>query len=87
MSESNKAVVRRCIEESRNRGKLALVDELFLADSNYHGPNFPELRGRDARKQHFAAFLRAFPDGHFTVDELIAEGDKVVLRWFFAGTH
>jgi steroid delta-isomerase-like uncharacterized protein len=87
MSEANKAVVRRDIEEILNQGNLALIDELFSADSVFHGPNYPELRGREARRQFFASLREAFPDIHFTVDELIAEGDKVVLRWSVTGTH
>ena len=87
MSESNKAVVRRYVEEILNQGNLALADELFSADSIWHGPSFPELRGREARKEHFASWRRAFPDQLLNVDELVAEGDKVVLRWSMTGTH
>ena len=87
MSEANKAVVRRYVEEFSNQGNPVLVNELFSAESIYHGANFPELRGREARRQYFASLRRAFPDFHLTVDELIAEGDKVALGWSFSGTH
>ena len=87
MSEANKAVARRYNAEIVNQGNLALIDELFSADSIYRGPNFPELRGREARKQYFASLRSAVPDLHVTLDELIAEGDKVVLRWSLTGTH
>jgi steroid delta-isomerase-like uncharacterized protein len=87
VAEANKAVVHRLCEEMLNQHNFALADELFSADSIAHGPSQPELRGREARKQHFVSLRRAFPDFHFTIEELIAEGIKVVLRWFFAGTH
>jgi steroid delta-isomerase-like uncharacterized protein len=87
MSEANKAVVRRYIEEIGNKGNLALADEIFSADSMWQGPNFQELRGREARKQHFVSLRRAFPDFRLTVDELITEGEKVAMRWSMRGTH
>lgn len=87
MSEFNKAVVRSCVEEVINQGNLALIEKLYSADSIYHGASFPKLRGREARKEHFASIRRGFPDFHFTVDDLIAEGSKVVLCWSFVGTH
>ncbi len=86
-TEANKALVRRYVEEILNQGNLALVDELCSADSLYHGPYFPELRGRESRKQFYASLRLAFPDIHFNVDELIAEGDKVAVRWSLTGTH
>ena len=87
VAEANKTLARRYIAEVGNQGNVAVIDELFSAESILHGPNHPEIRGREARKQHFASLRQAFPDGHFTVDDLIAEGNKVVVRWFFAGTH
>ena len=87
MSEANKAVVRRYIEEIGNQGNLAAVDELFSSDSIGHAPNHPEIRGREDRNQYFASLRKAFPDLHYTVGELIAEGDKVVMEWSFNATH
>jgi steroid delta-isomerase-like uncharacterized protein len=87
VTEANKALARRYIEEVGNRGNLPVIDELFSADSIWQGPSFPELRGREGRKEFFASVRRAFPDIYFTVDELTAEGNKVVLRWSNNGTH
>ena len=87
MSEANKAVVRRYVEDFLNRDNFALADQLFSADSVFRGPDSPELRGREARKQYFASLRNSFPDLRFTVDELIAEGDKVVMRWSNNATH
>lgn len=87
MSEANKAVVRRYIEENFNQGNLELIDEFFSADSVFQAPHSPELRGREERKEFEASLRKAFPDLHYSIDELIAEGDKVVMRWSFEGTH
>jgi steroid delta-isomerase-like uncharacterized protein len=88
MSEANKAIARRLIEEAWNRGSLAAVEE--LVDAGYVG-NFaiqPEpLRGPEAYKGFAAGLRAAFPDLEFTVEDLIAEGDKVVVRWTNRGTH
>jgi steroid delta-isomerase-like uncharacterized protein len=87
VAEANKAVVRRYLEEIANRGDLALVDELFSADSIFHGPNLPEIRGREAKKQFLVLLRGAFPDFHLTINGLIAEGNNVALRWSESGTH
>ena len=87
MSDANKAVVRRYFEENLNQGTLALVDELFSTDSVIQVPHWPEMRGREARKELVASLHKAFPDLHYSIDELIAEEDKVVARWSFEGTH
>jgi steroid delta-isomerase-like uncharacterized protein len=87
VAEANKSIVRRYVEEILNQGNLALIDELFSADSIIHGPYVPELRGREARKQYLASLRKAFPDLHYILAELSAEGDRVVMRWSFSGTH
>src|SRR5262245_18294139 len=84
--EENKALMRRLFEEFWNQGKLEVVEE----DSDpeiviqYHGQ---PLHGVEMAKRAGAAFRKAFPDVRFTVDFLVAEGDKVVARWTAEGTH
>ena len=86
MSEENKAVVRRLFEEAWNQGNLAVVDELFAPDYVGHIP--PEiLNGPEAFKQFVKEYRTVFPDIHFTIEDLVAEGDKVVGRWTCRGTH
>ena len=85
-TEENKAVVRRYIEEW-NKQNPAGIEELVAPDWVAHGtpPGFsPDLAGL---KQAFPAFFTAFPDLHYTVEDLIAEGDKVVARVTLRGTH
>ena len=87
MAEDNKAVVRRFIEEIVNRGNLALADTLIAANYVYHGPGGLEFRGPEGLKQLVTVYRTAFPDLRMTIDDLIAEDDKVVARWTGRGTH
>ena len=87
MSEENKAVVRRVWEEIANQGNYAVADELFAPDFVYHAPGTPELRGPEGFKQLIGMFRNAFPDLQFTVEDMIAEGDKVASRYTARGTH
>ncbi len=85
MSEENKALLRRWVEEGFNKGNLALLDELY-ADCVYHSPATGELKG-EALKRFVASVRAAFPDGQMTIEDQVAEGDQVVTRWSFVGTH
>jgi ketosteroid isomerase-like protein len=80
MSEQNKELVRRFYEEVENGGKLELIDELIAPDFrdvyNLASP-FP-VKGRDGMRQ-LVTTLRSF-GFHLTIEELLAEGDKVVCR-------
>jgi steroid delta-isomerase-like uncharacterized protein len=85
MSEANKSLIRRLVEEGWNKRNLALVDELY-ADCVYHSPATGEIKG-EALKQFLASMLAAFPDIRFTIQDQVAEGDKLVTRWSCTGTH
>ena len=87
-TEDNKAVARRIYSEAINQGNLAVFDELVAEDAVEHDvfPGMPN-RGPEAPKAFFTVFGAAFPDLHMTVDEMIAEGDKVVARVRVSGTH
>ena len=67
--------------------KLAVADELFTSDYIYHGPQGQEFRGTESLKQLLSHYLEAFPDLHIEIEDLIAEGDKVVSRVVSRGTH
>jgi steroid delta-isomerase-like uncharacterized protein len=85
-TEANKTVVRRFTEAS-NTGSLAMFDEL-LADAfvdHSAPPGFPN--DREGQKQFTMMLRTGFPDASQTIDELIAEGDKVVMRWTGRGTN
>ncbi|MGH2538835.1 MAG: ester cyclase [Candidatus Promineifilaceae bacterium] len=86
MSEQNKMLVRRDVQEVWNRGNYVLVDQLVASDYVGHQPR-NEANGREGYKQFFVMLRAGFPDIHFTVDDQIAEGDKVVTRWTARATH
>ena len=83
--EENKALVRRWFEEAYRDDTVA--DELVAPDYVGRFPPNPDVRGREAIKQFNRETVTAFPDLQLTLDELIAEGDKVVVRWTMRGTH
>ena len=89
LSETNKTVSRRFFEEVFGQGKLNVLDELIAKDHVNSGPGtLPGLpTGPEGTKQLVTVYRKAFPDLHFTIDEQIAEGDKVVTRWTAHGTH
>jgi steroid delta-isomerase-like uncharacterized protein len=86
--EQNKALARQMVEEIFNRGNIDSADE-FLA------PNFAEReelpaglpRGREGVKQLTTMWRGAFPDLKATIEDIVAEGDKVVIRQTWSGTH
>ena len=87
-TENNKALVRRATEEAINRGNLALLDELVSTDFVLHDPNYPQpVHGAEGLKQYFQTFRSAFPDLHFTIEDIIGEGDTVAVRQTGRGTH
>jgi predicted ester cyclase len=86
MLEENKAIARR-IFEVFNTGNLALADELVAADVIDHQPP-PGIESGLAGFKQLVLMLRAgFPDLHVTVEDIIAEGDKVVGRTTIRGSH
>ncbi len=92
MGEDAKAVVRRFVEEVQDQHRLELVDELFDPGyiDHFSSGGMPPAAGADpieAFKRFFSAILRAFPDLRVTVEDQIAEGDRVVTRKTFRGTH
>ena len=85
MSEVNKAVMRRLIEEGFNKRNFSVINEMYL-DCVYRSPVTGEIRG-EAVKQFFQSVLGAFPDARYTVEDQLAEGEKVATRWSCSGTH
>jgi steroid delta-isomerase-like uncharacterized protein len=88
MSEQNKVIARRLREECFSTGDMRLADQLLDENYVYHGPSIlEEVKGREAFKQVVAGFRAALPDLRETVEDQIAEGDKVVTRFVSRGTH
>ena len=85
--EENKALMRRFYEEVLNKGNVNAADEFIARDVVNHSPLPGELPGLEGTKQGFAMMLKSFPDIHITVEDILAEGDKVVTRSTWRGTH
>jgi predicted ester cyclase len=89
MSEQNKALAKRWFEEVWNQGRESTIDELFHPQDKVYG--FPEpdsvLIGPAGFKTIHRAFRSAFGSLHIDLDDLIAEGDRVAIRWTCTGTH
>ena len=87
-AEENKAVVRREVEELYNHaGNLDAVEEIFSPDYVSYEPTSGETRGIEGARQFAATFREAFPDLQNTIEDMVAEGDKVVMRFRGSGTH
>ena len=89
LTETNKTVSRRFFDEVWNKGNLTVLDEILVKDHVNSGPSSISglPNGPEGSKQFVTAYRNAFPDVHFTIDDQIAEGDKVMTRWTAQGTH
>ena len=85
-AEENRALVRRFVEEFWNEGNMSAADELMATDAEIHMPT-GEMVDLDGLKSFAGTFRGSFPDWHSTVEELIAEGDRVAELWTGRGTH
>lgn len=86
--ESNKANLVRFYAEVINQGNVAVVDELMAPDFVHHGETlFPRIEGSEPIKAGVMGVKNAYPDGHTDVEDLVAEGDVVVCRLSWRGTH
>jgi steroid delta-isomerase-like uncharacterized protein len=86
-TEENKTVFRRYVEEVGNEGKPDVADEIFDNYLAHQADGSVLERGPEDVKRFMGEFRKAFPDFHCTVEDQIAEGDKVVTRWRMRGTH
>lgn len=85
-AEENKALVERFVEEFWNEGNTSAADELMALDAEIHMPT-GEVVDVDGLKGFADTFRESFPDWHSTLEELVAEGDRVAERWTGRGTH
>lgn len=86
MSEEDKAIVRRVIEQGTNAKDLSVFDELVSASFVDHEAG-PEPGGPEGEKRLVEMITFAFPDWRWSIEDQIAEGDKVVTRYTARGTH
>src|SRR5215467_11913339 len=86
--EDNKAIVRRYLEEVWNHGHLAAIDELVAPTFVLHDNPYAEDRpGPAGVRQIYAEQIAGFPDQHYVIEDIFAEGDRVAVRATFRFTH
>lgn len=86
--EQNKHNVQRFYDEVIGKGNVAVIDELMCAEFVHHGDAlFPYIGGSEAIKQGVAGVKNAYPDGHTVIEDMVGEGDIVVVRLSWHGTH
>lgn len=88
MSAANKAIVQRLYQEVWNKRKLEVIKEIISPSHALQAPNiFGSSIGPDAYKRNVLLFLAGYPDLRWTIEDTIAEEDKVVACWTISGTH
>ena len=86
--DQNKEIARRFYEECWNQGKVDRLEQFVAKDCRFHDPVFPSLTsGVDNLKRHITMCRNAFPDLRFSLDNMIAERDEVVVHWTANGTQ
>jgi steroid delta-isomerase-like uncharacterized protein len=86
LTVANKVIMRRVFEEGFNQGRLEIVDELF--STRFVDHSTPEqVAGAEGVKEYFAKVREGFPDMRVRVEDMVAEGEKVVVRTTWRGTH
>ena len=85
-AEQNKALIRKGYEALFS-GNLDVADDLIAADYVLHHGTGMEILGPEGLKNLMQSNLTAFPDAEWSIDDLIAEGDRVVTRFSMSGTH
>ncbi|NOK60907.1 MAG: ester cyclase [Chloroflexi bacterium AL-W] len=85
--EENKQFMQHFVEQTINQKNLAIIDELVAEDFIEHIPFPGQGPGREGLKFAIGALLTAFPDMHWTIEEQVAEGETVISRFSWTGTH
>lgn len=84
-TETNKAIVRRYLEQVIGKGQADLIGEFLAEGIELHGAGLAP--GLPAVAQWVAAMIAALPDRKLTINDVVAEGDKVTVRTTLTGTH
>jgi steroid delta-isomerase-like uncharacterized protein len=88
MTSNDRTVAHRIVEEMWNAGDLDVAEELFAKDYVNHVLGYPKpLVGPEGFRQLVSEQRRAFPDMRESIDDLVTEGERIVMRWSVVGTH
>ena len=85
--ESNTSVIRRFTSEFINASSPTVATELIAPAAVFHAPGMPPLRGPDGYLALLGMLRGGFPDVQWTLEDVVAEGDKVAARFTMRGTH
>jgi steroid delta-isomerase-like uncharacterized protein len=86
-TETHKQLLRHWAFEGFNQNNMAVADEVYDVNVSYYEPSAGHVVGLDALKQFVITWRTAFPDSRLTIEEEVAEGDRLAIRWTFMGTH
>jgi len=88
MSKDIRAIAQTLVAEVWNARKFDVINEVIDTTYTYHDPNTPDLgKGPEGYKARVAMYTKVFPDLRLSVEDIVTEQDKVVLRWKSSGTH
>ncbi len=88
MSDENKTIARKLFEDAWNIGQMDELETLVSTSCRFHDPVFPSMApGVDSLRQHIRLYRNAFPDLKYTIDDVIAERNEVVVHWTMRGTQ
>ena len=85
--EENKAALKRYYDEIMNKGNFSLLADLVDEEYYLESPTTKSEKGLEDFKKRYADRIAVSSDGFFTIDEMVAEGDIVVIRGYMKGTH
>jgi steroid delta-isomerase-like uncharacterized protein len=87
LEEQNGEIVKRLYEEY-NKGNIEIFKDLYAPDYGFYSPsNSPKPRSREETIESAKMIFRAFPDSVWNIEELLAGGDRVIVRFVYRGTH
>ncbi len=84
--EEMKAQSRRLLEEGWNKNNLAVYDEVCAPNFVYHHTSYPQYKDLAGLKEFTNSVHASYPDCHFTIEEMIAAGDRLIVRYTWEGT-
>jgi predicted ester cyclase len=87
VSEENKVIIRQLLEQLFNMGNQEIADGVLAADYVDHSPSHPGLPGPENLKRAVSELRVAFPDTRNVIEDIVAEGDRVAVRWTTRATH
>lgn len=86
--ETNQELIEHLVEQAWNNGNLGVIDDVVASDYVLHDPTFPmPIHGSEGFKEYIFAMNSPFPNARITVEAIIAQGDKVAVRWTYTGTQ